>query len=110
MEEQRIKQIGQDMKLAVDKVYWPLTTECYVDMDYKYIDYDPLFYFDSKCNEISFGVHFHGKEPQYPLTCTSAHYSGQFVVESPEDWENHTDKFVAWKKEIQEMMQKIRSA
>lgn len=106
----RWEEIAKDMKVAVDKVYAPLKIECTADEENGFIDYHPPFYLEEKCNEVSFGVYVgENAEPKYPLKCSSELYKGEFIVESAEDWERHLDKFVVWKKEIEELIKKIRS-
>jgi hypothetical protein len=99
-----MEQLMTDMQAAVNKVYSPLTVKCNI---YKNdIDYHPCFYFHDKCNGITFGVTV-VSDTCYPITCTSEHYRGEFVVQSAEDWHNHTDKFVVWKNEIQALIKEI---
>lgn len=102
--------LARDMKVAVDEVYAPLDVICEAYEEFKCIHYHPPFYLADKCNEISFGVQLDEEsEPKYPLECTSEIYTDTFVVKSKEDWKNHVEKFVVWKKEIEELIQKIRS-
>lgn len=108
--EQHWTQLANDMKASLDKFYAPLTIDCSADIEHRCIDYSPPFYLHDKCNELSFGVSIdETHEPNYPLHCTSEIYKGVFVVQSPQDWEPHLDKFVVWKDEIESLIKKIRS-
>ena len=105
-------QLAKDMKIAVDKVYSPLKIGCVADKRHGFIDYFPPFYLEDNCTQMSFGVNEkceNGEIPKYPLKCTSGLHIGDFVVESKDDWENHTDKFVVWKTEIRELLYKTRN-
>ena len=105
-------ELARDMKVAVDKVYSPLSVECVPMPEERIIDYYPPFYLEDKCNEQLFGVMLmcdKHQPPQYPLKCKSEIYKEEFVVQSPEDWENHVDKFVTWRPQIQELLRKIKS-
>lgn len=108
MSAQQWDSLVQDMKIAVNKVFFPLDVNCEADIDCECIDYHPPFFLVDKCNEVSFGVHVVG-EPTYPLTCTSDWYSGRFTIQNAEDWDNHTSKFVAWSDKCKELIQKIRT-
>lgn len=112
-----------DMLAAINKVFYPLKIEGYNDEEF--IAYEPPFYLEDKCNEVSFGVTVicdDGEIPQYPIRCTSdwnnRHCrfqafipSGEeFIVQSAEDWDNHMDKIVAWKDDCMALIAKIRNA
>lgn len=104
-------ELAKDMKVAVDNVFSPLKIRCMADKLNGFIDYFPPFYLEDKCNEMGFGVkviYEPGDIPKYPLTCTSDCHKEQFIVESREDWENHVDKFITWKTEVKELINKIR--
>lgn len=108
MAEEQWNKLAQDMKVAIDEVFFPLKVECNVDIGCSCLDYGPPFYLNDKCNEVSFGVRVEG-EPTYPLTCNSDWYQGTFTIQNPEDWKNHTGKFVAWADECKELIKKIRT-
>ena len=108
------------MQTAVNAVFSPLVVECWAaDTS---IFYEPPFYFEDKCNEMTFGVtvvcNVHDV-PTYPLTCTSECHDEDlmvklgradrhFVVQSAADWHNHVDKFIYWRTDYQNLFNKIR--
>ena len=108
--EKTLDLLAKDMKVVIDEVYSPLTinVESYVDEGNTCLEYYPPFYLEDKCNAISFGVTILSDEPKYPLRCTSEYHNGEFIVQSANDWCNHTDKFVLWKDEITSLIKKIR--
>ena len=101
--------LTRDMKVAVDRVYSPLEVECITDEESR-IDYFPPFYMDGMCDEACVGVTIkcgQGEVPQYPLICRSKLSEEQFVVQSPKDWENHAEKFIAWKTDIEALIRRL---
>lgn len=106
-------QLARDMKVAVNRVFSPLNVVCIAYKEWRCIDYQPPFYLEENCTEIRFAIKIKCKYveiPKYPLTCTSDYYDkGEFIIQSPEDWENHTDKFIWRKSEIEELLKKIKS-
>jgi hypothetical protein len=102
------EQITKDFQTAVNEIYYPLTVECHYS--YMCISYNPPFFFHDRCDEWLFGVIFDNNVPAYPLSCHSDMHGSYFVVSSPNDWSNHTDKFVTWKEEIIDLFDKVKSS
>lgn len=101
-------ELTQDMKVAVDTVFAPLSVHCCSDIEDSCIDYVPPFYLDDKaCNPYDFRV-FIESEPKYPLRCESNIYHGSFIVKSKDDWINHVDKFVKCSNEYRMLIAMIR--
>jgi len=55
MSEEAWQNITNDVKAAIDKVFWSLQVKCSYGEQLVDIDYYPPFYLDEKCNEIMFG-------------------------------------------------------
>ena len=104
-------ELAKDMKVAIDKVFHPLNVKCWGDSEFHSLDYTPPFYLEAKCNKKFFGVGLYfvdGDTPSYPLRCKSE-FGDDFVVTSKDDWETHTDKFIAWKSEVENLIKTIKS-
>lgn len=105
------EQLAKDMNVVVNRTFAPLNVLCVAYGEWQCIDYHPPFHLEVNPNKVIFSVNIKcGKEetPKYPLKCSSDCYVGQFIVESPEDWETHADKFIERKNDIEELIRNIR--
>ena len=106
------EQLAKDMEVALNRVYVPVRIQCKAYEHYQCIEYQPPFYVKDKNDRINYAVKVkcgEKEEPKYPLTCTSGYYKDVFIVESPHDWENHGEKFVAEKCKIEDLKMFIGS-
>jgi len=98
--------ISNDVKKAVNTVYYPFDIYTKANKRGKSIHYYPPYFLgDNRCEffvwmkncgiiECEDDCDLCIKDPEYPLTCGSPIFNGFFIVKSSGDWINHVCKFI----------------